>query len=111
MAIARFTPLARSDLKEIRDFIARDQPGVAFQYMAMLKQKCELLANSPGLGIQQDEYCMLYKFPVDSYLIFYRLSQTGIDVIDVFHGSRDIESILNPGRYGRMVDVLWSAGL
>ena len=98
MATARFTPLARSDLKEIRDFIARDKLSVASQYMAMLKQKCELLANSPGLGIQRDEYCRLYKFPVDSYLIFYRPSQTGIDVIRVLHGSRDIDSILNPGR-------------
>ncbi|NOT11979.1 MAG: type II toxin-antitoxin system RelE/ParE family toxin [Methylococcaceae bacterium] len=98
MATARFTPLARSDLKEIRDFIARDKSRVASQYMTMLKQKCELLANSPGIGIQRDEYCKLYKFPVDSYLIFYRTSQTGIDIIRVLHGSRDIESIINSGR-------------
>lgn len=97
MATARFTTLARSDLKEIRDFIAQDKPKFAPQYMAMLKQKCELLANSPGLGIQRDEYCGLYKFPVDVYLIFYRISPTGIDIIRVLHGSRDIHSILNPG--------------
>jgi toxin ParE1/3/4 len=98
MATARFTPLARIDLKEIRNFIAQDKPGVASQYMAMLKQKCELVANSPGLGIQRDDYFGLFKFPVDSYLIFYRPSQTGIDVIRVLHGSRDIDSILNPRR-------------
>jgi len=96
MATARFTSLARSDLKEIRDFIALNKPSVASLYMAMLKQKCELLANSPGLGTQRDEYCGLHKFPVDSYLIFYRPSQTGIDVIRVLHGSRDIDGILNP---------------
>jgi toxin ParE1/3/4 len=94
MATARFTPLARSDLKEIRDFIARDKSTAASQYMAMLKQKCELLADFPGLGIQRDEYCGLYKFSVDSYLIFYRISQTGIDIIRILHGSRDIDSIL-----------------
>ena len=98
MATARFTPLTRSDLKEIRDFIARDKPGVASQYMAMLKQKCELLANFPALGIQRDEYCSLHKFPVDSYFIFYRPSQTGIGIIRVLHGSRDIDSTLNSGR-------------
>jgi len=98
MATARFTPLARSDLKEIRDFIARDKPNVTSQYLTMLKQKCELLANSPGLGTQRDEYCGLYKFPIDSYLIFYRPSPTGIDIIRVLHGSRDIDSIVNPGR-------------
>jgi toxin ParE1/3/4 len=98
MATARFTPLARSDLKEIRDFIARDKSRVASQYMTMLKQKCELLANSPGIGIQRDEYCKLYKYPVDSYLIFYRISQTGIDIIRVLQSNRDIESIKNSGR-------------
>lgn len=88
--------MARIDLKEIRDFIAKDNPNVASQYMAMLKQKCELLGHSPGLGIRRDEYCGLYKFPVDSYLIFYRPSEIGTDVIRVLHGSRDIENILLP---------------
>jgi toxin ParE1/3/4 len=98
MATVCFTPLAISDLKEIRNFIARDKPRIASQYMTMLKQKCELLANSPKLGIQRDEYCKLYKFPVESYLIFYRISPTGIEVIRVLHGSRDIDSILNSER-------------
>ncbi|WP_347986660.1 type II toxin-antitoxin system RelE/ParE family toxin [Methylomonas sp. AM2-LC] len=97
MATVKFTPLARNDLKEIRDFISLDKPGVASKYMAILKQKCELLANSPQLGIQRAEYCNLYKFPVDSYLIFYRPSQTGIEVIRVLHGNRDIDRILKSG--------------
>ena len=95
MASAKFTALALQDLKEIRDFIAKDKSGIASQYMTMLKQKCELLASSSGLGVQRDEYCKLYKFPVDSYLIFYRPSQTGIDVIRILHGNRDIDSVFN----------------
>ncbi len=98
MTSARFTPLALHDLKEIRDFIAKDKSGIASQYMAMLKRKCELLANTPGLGVQREEYCMLYKFPVDSYLIFYRPSQEDIDVISILHGSRDIDSLFNAQR-------------
>jgi len=96
MRTALFTPLAGNDLKEIRDFIARDKPKAASQFIAILKQKCELLANHPTLGIQREEYCGLYKFPVDDYLIFYRLSKKGIDVIRILHGCRDVESILNP---------------
>ncbi len=98
MASAKFTPLALNDLKEIHDFIAKDKSRIASQYMAMLKQKCELLASSPGLGVQREEYCKLYKVPVDSYLIFYRPAQTGIDVIRILHGNRDIDSILNSQR-------------
>ena len=95
MASAKFIALALQDLKEIRDFIAKDKSGIASQYMTMLKQKCELLASSPGLGVQREEYCKLYKFPVDSYLIFYRPSQAGIDVIRILHGNRDIDSVFN----------------
>jgi toxin ParE1/3/4 len=95
MVSAKFTALALQDLKEIRNFIAKDKSGIASQYMTMLKQKCELLASSPGLGVQREEYCKLYKFPVNSYLIFYRPSQTGIDVIRILHGNRDINSVFN----------------
>ncbi len=93
MGTARFTPLSRSDLKEIRDFIAQDNPKIAAKYM-MLKQKCDLLANSPGLGVCREEYYGLHKFSVDHYLIFYRPSQSGIEVIRILHSNRDVERIL-----------------
>jgi len=96
MGIARFTPLASNDLKAIRDFIALDKPKTASQYMSILKQHCQRLADFPLMGAQRPEYYDLYKFPVDDYLIFYRPFQAGIEVIRVIHSSRDIESLLNP---------------
>ncbi len=96
MGAARFTPLARHDLKAIRDFIALDKSKAASQYMILLKQHCQRLADFPLLGVQRAEYCGLYKFPVDDYLIFYRPFQTGIEVIRVIHSSRDIEPLLKP---------------
>lgn len=94
MKNVRFTALARNDLQEIYDFISRDNPKVAIDYLSIIKKHCELLAANPKLGVKREEYCGLYKFPVDNYLIFYRPSQSGIEVIRVLHGSRDIESIL-----------------
>lgn len=98
MGKARFTPLARNDLKGIRDFIALDKPKAASQYMSILQQHCQRLADFPLMGVQRPEYYGLYKFPVDEYLIFYRPSQTGIEVLRVIHSSRDIEPLLNPDR-------------
>jgi len=95
MASAQFTALANNDLKEIRDYIALDKPKVASNYLVKLKQKFDLLANSPALGTQRDEYYGLYKFPVDDYLIFYRPSKTGVEIIRILHGNRDIITILN----------------
>lgn len=95
MGTVLFTSLARKDLKEMRDFIAQDKPMAASKYLAIIKQKCELLANYPTLGVQRQEYCGLYKFPIDNYLIFYRISTNGIDIIRILHSSRDVDLIIN----------------
>jgi len=50
MGIARFTPLASNDLKVIRDFIALDKPKAASQYMNILKQNCQRLADFSLMG-------------------------------------------------------------
>ncbi len=65
MGIARFTRLARNDIKAIHDFIALDKPKTVSQYMGILKQHCQRLADFPMLGVQRPEYYGLYKFPVD----------------------------------------------
>lgn len=54
-----------------------------------------MLAQTPAIGVCRKEYCKLYKFPVDKYLIFYRITKSGIEVIRILHGSRDIQRILN----------------
>ena len=81
MGTAQFTPLARKDLQEIKAYIAQDNPKAAAQYMSILKQKCEILAQTPTIGVCREEYCNLYKFPVDKYLIFCRFTEPGIEVI------------------------------
>lgn len=96
MARFKLTPLARSDLQDIHDYIAADNPKVARQYLNILKQKCQQLAESPGPGLQREEYDDLYRFPVGNYLIFYRPTAEGIDVIRILHGARDIERIIPP---------------
>ena len=95
MGTARFTPLARNDLQDIKDYIAQDNPKAATKYMGILKQKCTMLAKTPTIGVCREEYCGLYKFPIGSYLIFYRITDIGIEVIRILHGARDIQNILN----------------
>ena len=96
MATVSFTQLARQDLQNIKDHISLDKPKTGTHYMRHLKQKLDVLAQSPTLGVQRKEYCGLNKFPVENYLIFYRITASGIEVIRILHGSRDIQSILNP---------------
>ena len=94
MARFKLTPLAQSDLRDIRAYIAADNPRMAAQYLNILKEKCQQLADAPGLGVKREEYCGLHKFPVGDYLIFYRPTAEGIDVIRVLHGARDIGRLI-----------------
>lgn len=95
MGSAQYTSLTRNDLQEIKAYIAQNNPKAATQYMGILKQKCDLLAQTPTIGVCREEYCNLYKFPADKYLIFYRITESGIEVIRILQSARDIQSILN----------------
>jgi toxin ParE1/3/4 len=89
----KLTLLARQDLWAIHDYIAANNPKTAKRYIVTLKETCQNLADTPGIGVSRQEYHGLYKFPVGDYLIFYRTGQNGIEVIRILHGSRDVESI------------------
>ena len=43
----RFTPLAVSDLEEIGDYIARDNPDRAHSFIAEMRSQCEKIARNP----------------------------------------------------------------
>lgn len=88
------TPVARNDLREIRDYIAEDNPIAAKKTIELIQVQCNLLAQSPGVGVGRDHYRGLQMFPVGSYLIFYRPIKNGVEIIRVLHSSRDVESII-----------------
>jgi toxin ParE1/3/4 len=69
--------------------------GLAFIRNPKEPEKCQALADTPGIGVLRKEYHGLRKFSVGDYLIFYRQSQDDIEIIRILHGSRDIESIFN----------------
>lgn len=85
------SPTAWKDLKEIKDYIARDNKGAALAYIKMLQGKCKKLADSPKIGVQYEN---LRKFPVDNYLIFYREQKNKIEIVRVLHANRDIDALM-----------------
>lgn len=93
MARCRFTPLAKQDLKEINRFIALDNPDVARRFIALIKQKCQTLAEFPEMGRSWNDLSIpLRSFPVGDHLIFYRPGvKSGIEVIAVVSGYRDLD--------------------
>lgn len=92
----RFTTPARVDLKEITRFIARNNPQKARQFKDKIRQQCNLLANFPKMGRRRDELSpSLRSFPVEDYLIFYRLIEDGIEVVRVVSGYRDLDTLFD----------------
>lgn len=96
MARCRFTPLAKQDLKEINRFIACDHPNAARRFIAAIQQRCQTLAEFPDMGRSWDDMGLaLRSFPIGDYLIFYRPGvKSGIEVIAVVSGYRDLETFL-----------------
>jgi toxin ParE1/3/4 len=95
MSRAQFTRAAELDLDEIWEFIARDNPLAASDWLDEIERVCNLLAETPGIGTVREDYLGLHMHPVGDYLIFYRPQPYGIEVIRVLHGARDIKRHLS----------------
>lgn len=88
-------PLAKQDLKDIRDYIAKDSSTAARRVIKELRAKMAFLADSPGSGhkhefIPQDD---LRVFVVYSYLIVFRPERRPLEIARVMHGGRDLEEL------------------
>ena len=89
-----FSPSARQDLAEIFNFIARDKPVAASNWIDLIEEKCKLLAETPEFGEKRPEYdASIRSSMVGRYVIFYRSIESGIEIVRVISGDRDIRSL------------------
>ena len=94
MTTVRRLPQAEEDLLDLWCYIASDNPARADSYLDYLDEKLILLADAPGIGRLHNNLAPgLRAFPVDSYRIFYRQTDIGIDIVRVLHGARDTEAL------------------
>lgn len=90
----RLTTLARSDLEEIRDYVARDSPAAAERLLDQLLGKCRFLAKLPLVGQPREQIrAGLRCFPAGRHVIYYVPADDGITVVRVIHGARDVDAI------------------
>ncbi|MCE9548121.1 MAG: type II toxin-antitoxin system RelE/ParE family toxin [Planctomycetia bacterium] len=90
------TAAAEHSLDEIFDTIGRQgqNPEAAARLLRRIAAKCELYAAQPLSGesrpdLGSDVRC----FPVGSYVVFYRPFDSGILLLLVVHGARDIPTV------------------
>lgn len=91
---------AEQDLDDIAEFLQRASPYVAIRFLEAADRACARLAEMPDLGSAYESpnpalaglrLWSIQRFP--KYLILYRPIADGIEVVRVFHGARDIESL------------------
>jgi toxin ParE1/3/4 len=86
---------AQSDLRDIRDFILRDNPARAVTFVDELLDRCQLLADHPLMGRARTNLRpALRSFPHGDYVIFYRPTPGGVTIVRVLHGARDARRLL-----------------
>jgi toxin ParE1/3/4 len=94
MSRFRITPRARDDLKNIGRYTTQ-QWGKAQRnvYLKDLEHRFSWLAENSMLGKNRSDVAEgYYSFPQGEHVIFYLVSQEGIDIIGIPHKEMDIIS-------------------
>ena len=85
----RYTLAAREHLKEIGDFIAKDNLPAANRVIQAIRQAIDLLRDQPNMGrrghIDGTRELVVPNLP---YYAAYRLTETAVEVFAVIHTAR-----------------------
>jgi len=93
---------AVSDLEEIADYIARDNPQAAIRVIDAVHETLTLLAGNPEMGAARDDLRSNLRVfparkPAQRYVIAYHPTAHGIEVNSVIHSARDWIGLLGRG--------------
>lgn len=82
---------ARDDLARIAAYTGRRWgPAQRRKYLALIKERFNALRGAASLGPRRDDLMPgLRALPVGSHVIFYRETETVVDILRVLHGSMD----------------------
>ncbi|AHF91299.1 plasmid stabilization protein [Opitutaceae bacterium TAV5] len=96
MSRYHLTPVALADATSIQDYIAQDSPGAAVRWLDALEQLLSRLAENPQMGRPREELRpRLRSIPLGRYVVFYRESKRGVEIIRVLHSARDIQTLFS----------------
>jgi plasmid stabilization system protein ParE len=81
-----FTASAAADLKRLREFISEHDPAAAERVAYRLRRAIERLTDFPRLGKAVEEFTDVRELIAGAYAVRYRLSQTAVTVLRIWHG-------------------------
>lgn len=87
---------AELDLEAILDYIDEHSPRAAERLAAAIDRKCALLARFPEMGRAREDLAPgLRSSRVEQYLILYRPTADGIEVVRFVHGARNLPDLFD----------------
>lgn len=93
-------PQAKLDLLEHFIYIGRDNLNAAERFLRTVEDDLEKLLHMPGMGRKREfkkpelaEIRSLVVTGFKNYIIFYRPTANGVEVLRVLHGARDIDRV------------------
>ena len=97
--IVHLTAEAESDLEQIGDYIAQDNPKRALSFVLELRDMCLSLAENTCRFplVPRYERYSIRRRAYGNYLIFYRVERDRVAVVHVWHGARDFAALLFEG--------------
>ena len=94
MSRFRLSSAAEADLRAIWAHVAKDRPDAADHLIDDLYERFRLLATQPLLGEGRPEVGEeLRTFTVRNYVVVFRPIKTGVEVVRIVHGSRDMPAL------------------
>jgi len=87
---------ARQELRDIRDYIARDDFEAATRWIFKLRDAIRMLARNPKAGHSRKDLTdkPVRFWPVGRYVIIYEIQQDSVVILAVTQGARYIPSYL-----------------
>ena len=90
----RRTARAEQDLFDIWLGVAQDDLAAADRVIDRLEAATDLLADNPRMGpARPDIAAELRYFPVQRWLILYRVTDDAVEVVRYVHGARDLGGV------------------
>ncbi|MFK8061456.1 MAG: type II toxin-antitoxin system RelE/ParE family toxin [Polaribacter sp.] len=93
MVQIKWLPEAKSDLKEIYDYIALDSKKYAEIQVRKIKIRTEVLKIQPDIGkiVEEINHPKIREIVIGNYRIIYRnVSSKIVDILMIHHGARDM---------------------
>jgi toxin ParE1/3/4 len=90
----RLSKLARSDLRQIWSFVAKDRPTSADDLSESFYERFHLIARNPEVGESRPDFGSgLRLLSAGSYIIGFRPTPQRVQIVRVVHGARDLRGL------------------